>query len=131
LAGNVSMARSSVHSPTEFELTDYAVKLWRGLGHHDEALPSAFVTARDLPVDAHLEMQAALQAHVDNAISKTVNVPEACSFEAFRQIYEIAYDKRLKGCTAYRPNPLHGAVLQGGEAAVNAPHCCSLERETD
>ncbi len=86
---------------------------------------------RDLPVSAHLEMQAALQAHVDNAISKTVNVPEACSFEAFRQIYEIAYDKGLKGCTAYRFNPLRGAVFQGGDAAVNAPHCCVRERETD
>jgi ribonucleoside-diphosphate reductase alpha chain len=76
-------------------------------------------------------MQAALQAHVDNVISKTVNVPEECSFEDFRQIYEVAYDKGLKGCAAYRPNPLRGAVLQGGEAAVNAPHCCVLERETD
>jgi len=46
-------------------------------------------------------------------------VPEECSFEAFLQIYEIAYDKGLKGCTAYRPNPLRGMVLQGGEAGAN------------
>jgi ribonucleoside-diphosphate reductase alpha chain len=144
LAGNVSSGVEPIFAPTyrravldetglvrEFELTDYSVKLWRELAHHDEGLPSAPVTTRDLPVSAHLEMQAALQAHVDNAISKTVNVPEECSFEDFRQIYEVAYDKGLKGCTAYRPNPLRGAVLQGGEAAVNAPHCCVLERETD
>jgi ribonucleoside-diphosphate reductase alpha chain len=144
LAGNVSSGIEPIFAPTyrravldetglarEFELTDYSVKLWRGLGHHDEDLPSAFVTARDIPVSAHLEMRAALQAHVDNAISKTVNVAEECPFEAFRQIYEIAFDKGLKGCTAYRPNALRGAVLQGGDAAVNAPHCCVLERETD
>ena len=144
LAGNVSSGVEPIFAPTyrravldetglarEFELTDYSLKLWRELGHHDEGLPGALVTARNLPVSAHLEMQAALQAHVDNAISKTVNVPEECSFEDFRQIYEFAYDKGLKGCTAYRPNPLRGAVLQGGEAAVNAPHCCVLERETD
>jgi ribonucleoside-diphosphate reductase alpha chain len=144
LAGNVSSGAEPIFAPTyrravldetglarEFELTDYSVKLWRDLGHQDKDLPSAFVTMRDLPVSAHLEMQAALQAHVDNAISKTVNVPEACSFEAFRQIYEIAFDKGLKGCTAYRPNPLRGAVLQGGDAAMDAPHCCVLEREID
>jgi ribonucleoside-diphosphate reductase alpha chain len=144
LAGNVSSGVEPIFAPTyrravldetglarAFELTDYSVKLWRGLGHHDEDLPSAFVTTHDLPVSAHLDMQAALQAHVDNAISKTVNVPEECSFEAFRQIYELAYDKGLNGCTAYRPNPLRGAVLQDGKAAVDAPHCCVLERETD
>jgi ribonucleoside-diphosphate reductase alpha chain len=144
LADNVSSGVEPIFAPTyrravldetgvarEFELTDYSVKLWCDLGHHSADPPSAFVTARDLPVSAHLEMQAALQAHVHNAISKTVNVPEACSFEEFRQVYEVAYDKGLKGCTAYRPNPLRGAVLQGGEAAVNAPHCCVLERETD
>ena len=94
-------------------------------------MPPAFISVRDLPVRAHVEMQAALQRHVDNAISKTVNVPEECSFEEFRQIYELAYDKGLKGCTAYRPSPVRGAVLKGGEAAVDAPHCCVLEREPD
>jgi len=142
-AGNVSSGVEPIFAPTyrravldetgcarEFELTDYSVKLWRELGHRTQDLPSAFVTTRDLPVGAHLEMQASLQGHVDSAISKTVNVPEETSFEAFRQIYEIAYDKGLKGCTAYRPNPLRGAVLAGGDAADDAPHCCVLERET-
>jgi ribonucleoside-diphosphate reductase alpha chain len=144
LAGNVSSGiepifaasyRRSVLDETgaasEFELTDYALGLWRHLGHADETLPGAFVTSNALPISAHLEMQAALQKHVDNAISKTVNVPPACPFETFRGIFEAAYEKGLKGCTAYRPNPIRGAVLQGGDAAIDAPHCCALEREPD
>ncbi len=144
LAGNVSSGIEPIFAPTyrrpvldengavrEFELTDYALGLWRKLGHLAPALPGAFVTAGELAINAHLEMQAALQAQVDNAISKTVNVPEECSFEAFCQIFETAYDKGLKGCTTYRPNPVRGALLQGGDAAVDAPHCCVLERETD
>jgi ribonucleoside-diphosphate reductase alpha chain len=88
LAGNVSSGVEPIFAPTyrravldetgvahEFELTDYSVNLWHGLGHHDEDLPSAFVTARDLPVSAHLEMQAALQAHVDNATRKLSMCP--------------------------------------------------------
>jgi len=144
LAGNISSGiepifaasyRRSILDETgcglEFELTDHAVRLWHELGYGEPEMPPAFISVRDLPVRAHVEMQAALQRHVDNAISKTVNVPEECSFEEFRQIYELAYDKGLKGCTAYRPSPVRGAVLKGGEAAVDAPHCCVLEREPD
>ena len=144
LAGNVSSGVEPIFAPTyrrcvldetgtarEFELTDYALDLWRRLGRGDSAPPGAFLTCSELTVSAHLEMEAALQAHVDNAISKTVNVPEECSFEEFCGIYEMAYEKGLKGCTAYRPTSLRGAVLQGGAAAVDAPHCCALEREND
>jgi ribonucleoside-diphosphate reductase alpha chain len=94
-------------------------------------LPEAFVTARELPIEAHLAMQAALQPYVDKAISKTVTVPEDAPFEEFREIYDLAYDKGLKGCTAYRPTAVRGAVLEGGEGAADAPHCCVLEREPD
>ena len=56
-------------------------------------------------------MQAALQAHVDSSISKTINCPADLSFEAFKDVYLEAYDLGLKGCTTYRPNAVTGAVL--------------------
>lgn len=74
-------------------------------------VPVGFVTAAELPVKAHLAMQAALQPFVDNSISKTINVPEGCPYSEFRQIYDLAYDMGLKGCTTFRPNPVTGAVL--------------------
>ena len=106
-------------------VTDYACALYRrsaGPG----AIPPAFVCAEDVEPEAHLAMQAALQPWVDNAISKTIQVPAACGFEAFREIYERAYALGLKGCTTYRPNPVTGAVLTAAD-----PHCCSVEREAD
>jgi ribonucleoside-diphosphate reductase alpha chain len=60
----------------------------------------------------HVRMQAAVQRHVDSAISKTVNVPEDISFEAFQAVYLDAYRSFCKGCTTYRPNPITGAVLE-------------------
>ena len=144
LAGNVSSGIEPIFAASyrrailneagnasEFELIDYSLRLWRRLGHGGGDLPPAFVGVADLPVGAHLQMQAGLQQYVDNAISKTVTVAEDCSFDEFRRIYETAYDKGLKGCTAYRPNPVRGAVLMGGAAAADAPHCCVLEREPD
>ena len=57
-------------------------------------------------------MQAAVQRHVDSAISKTVNVPESISFEAFQEVYRDAYRSGCKGCTTYRPNSITGSVLE-------------------
>ena len=115
----------------EFTLTDYALALWREMTRATTGTPNGFVTASELTVRAHLDMQAALQPFVDNSISKTINVPEAYPFEEFKQIYDLAYDSGLKGCTTFRPNPVTGTVLNEESAGADAPHCCVLERESD
>ncbi len=74
-------------------------------------LPDAFVTTADLSPHEHLVMQAALQAHVDSSISKTVNCPEDITFEDFSNVYMEAWELGLKGCTTYRPNEITGSVL--------------------
>ncbi|MGE5027905.1 MAG: ribonucleoside-diphosphate reductase, adenosylcobalamin-dependent, partial [Betaproteobacteria bacterium] len=95
------------------------------------ALSEAFVRAGEIPPEAHLEMQAALQSYVDSSISKTINVPRDYGFDAFRSIYEKAYAKGLKGCTTFRPNPVTGEVLLVREQLVPEKQCCSIEREAD
>jgi ribonucleoside-diphosphate reductase alpha chain len=144
LAGNVSTGLEPIFaaaysrkvlaedgSTREFALTDYALELWRRATGPQAGVPSAFVTAGELPVRAHLDMQAALQPFVDNSISKTINVPEHCRFDEFRHIYDLAYNLGLKGCTTFRPNPVTGTVLSEQAAGAEAPHCCVLEREAD
>lgn len=112
----------------EVDLVDPALALWRELYPHAEPPADLFVTARELPPAAHLDMQAALQPFVDGAISKTVNVPAGLSFAAFRDVYEEAWRKGLKGVTTFRPNPVTGDVL----SELPAPtHCCTAEREAD
>jgi ribonucleoside-diphosphate reductase alpha chain len=124
LAGNVS---SGVEPVFDFKYTrrvlgkdgeqseqlveDYAHRLYRHMFGDEAPLTENFVTTQDLTPEDHLVMQAALQTHVDSAISKTVNCPEDISFEDFRPLYERAFELGLKGCTAYRPNPVTGAVL--------------------
>ena len=97
---------------SEEEVTDYALRLWRAKFGEDAALPEYFVTAQDLNPAEHVRMQAAVQAHVDSAISKTVNVPADISFDAFQEVYLDAYRSGCKGCTTYRPNDVTGSVLE-------------------
>ena len=144
LAGNVSSGLEPIFAasymrkvlaadgtPKEFLLTDYAYELWRTTAGATTSAPDGFITTADLPVRAHLDMQAALQPFVDNSISKTINVPEHCPFDEFKRIYDLAYDMHLKGCATFRPNPVTGVVLSDVASGDEAPHCCALEREAD
>jgi ribonucleoside-diphosphate reductase alpha chain len=106
---------------------DYACQLWR---QRNDGLPPALVEARQLDPLAHLNMQAALQPFVDNAISKTINVAADLPFERFTELYRRAHALGLKGCTVFRPNPVTGAILSAAPANERSP-CCDIEREAD
>ncbi len=100
---------------TEEEVVDYAVQLWRDK-FGDAELPEHFVNAQTLSPGDHVRMQAAAQEWVDSSISKTINVPEDISFDAFKDVYLQAYESGCKGCTTYRPNAVTGSVLSVSEA---------------
>lgn len=112
----------------EYELTDYALERWRAL-RGDVPPPPQFTGAHEIAPAAHLDMQAAIQPYVDNSISKTINVPTDYAFADFKGIYEEAFNRGLKGCTTFRPNPITGAVLEA--SPDQAPLCCTAEREAD
>ncbi len=107
-------------SRTEEEVVDYAVQLWREK-FGDTELPDHFVNAQTLEPEAHVRMQAAAQKWIDSSISKTINVPEDISFDAFKDVYMQAWDTGCKGCTTYRPNDVTGSVLSVSESSDAAP----------
>ena len=124
LAGNVSSGIEPVYDyrysrfvldaqgeRREVVVEDYAYARFRSIEGLDAPLPGAFVTACEIAPSAHIAMQAAIQSHVDSAISKTINVPADLPFSEFEAIYLEADALGLKGCTTYRPNPITGAVL--------------------
>jgi ribonucleoside-diphosphate reductase alpha chain len=109
-------------SPARFVLTDHAVRLWRQSHGRTDGVPDALVTALELPIGAHLAMQSTLQAFVDNAISKTINVPEAIGFDDFAPLYRLAYDSGLKGCATFRPSADRAAVLVQSRSGDNGEY---------
>ena len=120
-------------SKREEEVSDHAVRLYRTMLGEDAKLPAHFVTAQDLTPAEHIRMQAAVQVHVDSAISKTVNVPVDISFEDFQAVYLDAYRSGCKGCTTYRPNAITGSVLEvkpaTPAAAVASPDALTQRAE--
>ena len=103
-------------SRREERVTDHAVaKFYEMFGETTE-LPDYFVSAQELAPADHLAVQAVCQRHIDSSISKTINVPEDISFDAFKDIYTDAFEKGLKGCTTYRPSDVRGSVLTADAA---------------
>lgn len=62
-----------------------------------------FVGAMDLSVRDHMEVQKIIQKHVDNAVSKTINMPQDYSMEEMSKLW-LEYLPSLKGTTFYREN---------------------------
>ncbi len=59
-----------------------------------------FQGAHELKVKDHFEMQRTVQRHVDNAVSKTINVPPGVKEEELSELY-MEYFPELKGVTIY------------------------------
>lgn len=79
-----------------------------------EQVRDLFATSLEIEPRQHLLIQAAFQAEVDNAVSKTVNVPMEATVEVISRLYRQAYHLGLKGITIYRYGSRAEQVLQLG-----------------
>jgi ribonucleoside-diphosphate reductase alpha chain len=79
-----------------------------------EHVKELFVTALDIPFEQHLKIQAAFQKHVDNSVSKTINLPEDATPEDVAQAYLQAWKFGLKGVTVYRYGSKKNQILELG-----------------
>jgi len=86
----------------------------RGVAGVPESLRHLLVTALEIPPARHLEVQAAFQRHVDNSVSKTVNLPHDATREDVVWIYRRAWELQLKGVTVYRFGSKQSQVIELG-----------------
>jgi ribonucleoside-diphosphate reductase alpha chain len=80
-----------------------------GLPDH---LRHAFVVSSDISADEHVRMQAAIQAFVDNSISKTCNFPEGATEADVANAYLLAWELGCKGLTVYVTGSRQEVVLE-------------------
>jgi ribonucleoside-diphosphate reductase alpha chain len=77
-----------------------------------DAIKDAFVVSHDISVDGHVRMQAALQAFVDNSLSKTCNFPENATEDDVANAFILAWELGCKGLTVYVAGSRHKVVLE-------------------
>jgi ribonucleoside-diphosphate reductase alpha chain len=79
-----------------------------------KSLEQLLVTALEIPPERHLAIQAAFQRHVDNSVSKTINMPMDATVDDIATIYRRAWELDLKGITIYRYGSKTTQVLELG-----------------
>lgn len=87
------------------ELIEKIVKnggILKGINEIPQDLKAIFITALEIDPQWHIKVQAAFQKYTDNAVSKTINLPETATVEDVRKAYLMSYSLGTKGITIYR-----------------------------
>ena len=82
------------------------------IGELPEAIRDVFAVSGDISAEEHVRMQAAMQAFVDNSLSKTINFPPGATLEDVATAYHLAWKLGCKGITVYVTGSRDKVVLE-------------------
>jgi len=86
-----------------------------------DTIKSIFKTAHEIaPID-HLNMVASIQPYVENAISKTINLPATATKEDVADLYIKAWTQECKGITIFRDGCKSEQVYSTSAPVVTHP----------
>ncbi|HVN70759.1 MAG TPA: adenosylcobalamin-dependent ribonucleoside-diphosphate reductase [Desulfomonilia bacterium] len=77
-------------------------------------IKALFATAIQIPPSRHVMIQAAFQAHTDNAVSKTINFTSQVTPSEIKETLLLAHELKCKGMTIYRDGSRAGQILTCG-----------------
>mgnify|MGYP003732112511 CR=1 FL=1 len=97
----------------------------RGIKGIPLKIKKLFKTALEITPEEHIEMQASFQKYTDNAVSKTINLPQRTKKEDIKKIFILAYKKGLKGITIFRYGSKRGTLLKVSDAYLT--ECCDVK----
>lgn len=76
-----------------------------------QSFKNLFKGALDISPENHVKMQATFQKHVDNAVSKTINLPSSATKDDIKKVILLAWKLKCKGLTIYRSGSREEEVL--------------------
>jgi len=82
-----------------------------------QSLRETFVVSSDISAEEHVHMQAALQAFVDNSLSKTINFTSSATPDDVAEAYLLAWELGCKGITVYVTGSREQVVLETKDTA--------------
>jgi len=85
-----------------------------------EEIKKVFVTALDISYQDHVKMQAVFQKYTDNAVSKTINMPDHTTKSEVKDAFLLAWKLGCKGITIYRDKSRKEQVLNAGKKEEKA-----------
>jgi ribonucleoside-diphosphate reductase alpha chain len=94
-----------------------------------EDVKRIFVTAHEISPEWHVKIQAAFQRHIENAVSKTVNLANDVSVKEVEKVFLLAHRLKCKGVTVYRYGSKGEQVLNLGIKSGNKQEYTSADEE--
>jgi ribonucleoside-diphosphate reductase alpha chain len=94
----------------------------KGMAEVPASAKDLFKTALEIAPVNHLRIQVAFQKHVDNAVSKTINLPHTATAEDIADVYRHAWEWHLKGVTVFRYGSTGQQVLEIGQDETPEEH---------
>ncbi len=99
-----------------------------------ESVRNTFVVSQDITAEEHVRTQAAIQAFLDNSLSKTCNFSAEATEADVAEAYLLAWELGCKGLTVYVTGSRQKVVLETHEVAekkngANPEHAPELFQE--
>jgi ribonucleoside-diphosphate reductase alpha chain len=109
-----SLIKAGLNEETRITIIEHVLDVGtcQGLDEVPSDIQHAFVVSSDITAEEHVRMQAAMQAFVDNSMSKTVNFPTNADEEDVATAYQLAWELGCKGITVYVTGSRQKVVLE-------------------
>jgi ribonucleoside-diphosphate reductase alpha chain len=127
-----ALVEAGIDSQTRQSIVEQIME--SGTCQGNEAVPeniqNVFVVSQDITAEEHVRMQAAMQAFVDNSLSKTVNFPTNATEEEVATAYLLAWKLGCKGITVYVTGSRQKVVLETKATSRDKEMAIQGEAET-